>query len=486
VNDGSVGAGAIPDAAWDAVVIGAGPAGLAAAARLAEGGARILLLDEQESPGGQIYRRVERAGERAAVGEILGADYGRGAALAARMRRSGADYWPATGVWYVTPDREIWLTRAGHSQRLRAQLVIVAAGAMERPVPVPGWTLPGTMTAGAVQILLKSSGLVPVGQRRLVLAGSGPLLYLLARQLVAAGAPPAALLDTTSPANKRAALRHLPRALGREARRALAKGLALKAAIRRAGVPVVNGVTDLRIEGGDRVEAVFYTARRRSHRIPAALVALHEGVIPAQQIARSIGCEHRWDRQQQCFRPVLDEWGNSSVEGVLVAGDGGGIGGALAAEHAGTLAALAALHRLGRIDAAERDRLAAPERRAHDAQMAIRPFLDRLYAPRAEILRPADGVIVCRCEEITAGEIREVVRSGCQGPNQAKSFLRCGMGPCQGRLCGPLVSQIIAAESRRSLDETGYFRVRPPIKPVTIGELAGVDAARDAAGDGEG
>jgi NADPH-dependent 2,4-dienoyl-CoA reductase/sulfur reductase-like enzyme len=475
MTDGSDGIGATPDTAWDAVVIGAGPAGLTAAARLAEGGAHVLLLDEQESPGGQIYRRVEHAGERAAVGEILGADYGRGAALAVAMRRSGADYWPATGVWYVTPDREIWLTRAGRSHRLRARVVIVAAGAMERPVPVPGWTLPGAMTAGAVQILLKASGLVPVEQRGLVLAGSGPLLYLLAQQLVAAGAPPAAVLDTTPLANRLASLRHLPRALGREARRVLAKGLALKAAIRRARVPSVNGVTDLRIEGGERVEAVSYTARRRSHRIPAALVALHEGVIPAQQLARSIGCEHRWDAQQHAFRPVLDAWGNSSVEGVLVAGDGGGIGGARAAEHAGTLAALSALHRLGRIDTGERDRLAAPERTAYDAQMAIRPFLDRLYAPRAEILRPADAVLVCRCEEITAGQIREVVRSGCQGPNQAKSFLRCGMGPCQGRLCGPLVSQIIAGESRRSLDETGYFRVRPPIKPVTIGELAAVD-----------
>jgi len=95
-----------------------------------------------------------------------------------------------------------------------------------------------------------------------------------------------------------------------------------------------------------------------------------------------------------------------------------------------------------------------------------------MYTPRAEILRPADEVIVCRCEEVTAGQIRAVVAHGCQGPNQAKSFLRAGMGPCQGRLCGPVVSAVIAGERGVSVAEIGYYRIRPPLKPITVGELA--------------
>src|SRR5690606_23942959 len=112
-------------------------------------------------------------------------------------------------------------------------------------------------------------------------------------------------------------------------------------------------------------------------------------------------------------------------------------------------------------------------RRAYDAHLTARPFLDRLYRPRAEILAPADDVIVCRCEAVRAGAIRDMVGQGCLGPNQTKAFLRSGMGPCQGRMCGPTVSTIVASETGQSLDATGYYRIRAPLKPVTVGELAG-------------
>ena len=201
-----------------------------------------------------------------------------------------------------------------------------------------------------------------------------------------------------------------------------------------------------------------------------------QGVIPAQQMARSIGCAFTWNDRQRCFAPDVDAWGNSSMPGILIAGDGAGIFGAVAAEHAGHLAAFEALRRLGRIDAAERDILAAADLRARKAHLAVRDFLDRLYAPPQAILTPADDVLVCRCEEITAGALREVARQGCQGPNQAKSFLRTGMGPCQGRLCGPTVSAILAQAHNVGMDEIGYFRIRPPLKPITVGEIAGMGA----------
>ena len=186
--------------------------------------------------------------------------------------------------------------------------------------------------------------------------------------------------------------------------------------------------------------------RAASHR--RTLVALHEGVIPAQQLPRSIGCDFAWDAVQRCFAPTLDAWGNSSIDGVLIAGDAGGIGGARAAEHAGRLAAFEALRRLG--TSMPRDAMHwPPPISAQQAHLAIRRFLDVLYAPRDEILRPADDVTVCRCEEIAAGSVRTVVRQGCLGPNQAKAFLRAGMGACQGRLCGPVVTELIAAERGR-------------------------------------
>jgi NADPH-dependent 2,4-dienoyl-CoA reductase/sulfur reductase-like enzyme len=454
---------------WDVVVIGAGPAGLAAAALLAEQQARVLLLDEQSEPGGQIYRGTERAGAQLAA---LGDDYAYGANLVARFRASGAAYRPGSVVWQVTPQREVWFSNAGRSHLMQADAVILASGAMERPVPLPGWTLPGVMTAGALQILLKSSGMLP--DEPFVVVGSGPLLYLLVQQCLAAGARPAAVLDTASRDNAWRAMRHLPGALRGEGRHYLAKGLAMMAALRRSGVTRYRHVTDVRIEGSDAVSSVAFRSDGRAHRLDARLVALHEGVIPAQQLPRSIGCDFAWDAVQRCFAPIVDEWGASSIDDVLIAGDACGIGGARAAEHAGRLAALDALRRVGRIDAARRDALAAADRGAHAAHLAVRRFLDVLYTPRAEILTPADDVIVCRCEEIRAGDVRAVVAQGCLGPNQAKAFLRAGMGPCQGRLCGPVVTELIAAARGVDPGDVGYYRIRPPLKPITVGEL--VDA----------
>lgn len=457
------------------VVIGAGPAGLAAATLLAEQQVPVLLLDEQPVPGGQIYRNIERAAATPALLTALGPDYRHGTQLAQRFRASGAEYQPGAQVWQVTPQREVWFSQGGKSQQLRAEAVILATGAMERPVPVPGWTLPGVITAGALQILLKSSALVP--DEPFVIAGSGPLLYLLVQQCLAAGARPAAVLDTTARANERRSLRHLPGvASSHEGRRYLAKGLAMLATLRRSGVTRYRHVTDIRIDGHEAVAGISFRSDGAPHRVDARFVALHEGVIPAQQLPRSIGCDYMWDDVQRCFAPKLDAFGNSSIDGVLIAGDAGGIGGARAAEHAGRLAAYETLRRLGRIDGARRDALAATDQRARQSHLAIRRFLDVLYAPRDEILRPADDVTVCRCEEISAASVRAVVRQGCLGPNQAKAFLRAGMGACQGRLCGPVVTELIAAERGVLPDAVGYYRIRPPLKPITLGELVAAEA----------
>lgn len=455
---------------WDTIVIGAGPAGMAAASTLAESDARTLVIDEQPAPGGQIYRAVERNLDKASLSAVLGSDYAGGAALAARMRASAAELHFSTSAWRIDADGTVWTKADGKVERLQARTLVIASGAMERPVPVPGWTLPGVMTVGALQIMLKDAGLRPSG--RLVLAGCGPLLYLFAAQCVEAGVSDLVLLDTTERANFIPALRHLPKAVFGHGSTYLQKGLGLMAALRRRGVKIHRRVSNLRIEGTDRATAVSFRAGTRPLRIDLDLIALHEGVIPSQQIARSIGCAHRWDEGQQCFHPVLDPMGESSIPGIFLAGDSGGIIGAAASAHAGTLCALAILKRLGKILDAEFTSRRAAAQRAYNAHLTIRPFLDRLYRARDEVLIPADEVIACRCEAVRAGAIRDVVRQGCLGPNQVKAFLRCGMGPCQGRMCGPTITAIVARETGQNPDATGYYRIRAPLKPVTIGELA--------------
>jgi NADPH-dependent 2,4-dienoyl-CoA reductase/sulfur reductase-like enzyme len=458
---------------YDAVIVGAGPAGMAAATVMADHQAKVLVLDEQPAPGGQIYRAVEAMSvQMPELFQAMGRDYARGDEIVARFRTSGAEFRPLSTVWNAVAGmpHEVWVSSGGKSAPVFARTLVLATGAMERPVPVPGWTLPGVMGAGAVQVLLKSAGVVPEG---MVFAGSGPLILLLAVQCLAAGAQLTAVLDTTPKGNVLAAARHIPAAFRGAGPSYLWKGLSLKTTLRREGVKLFRNVTNVELHGRSEVTDISFHSNGRPLWLSAGVVALHEGIIPAQQFTRMLGCAHEWNEVQRCFRPVVDMFGWSSVPGVLVAGDGAGIGGARAAEHSGRIAGAAALHNIGKLDARARDRLVAPELHQRRAQLAVRPFLDRLYAPPSWVVRPEDPVIVCRCEEVTAGAVREAARVGAQGPNQAKSFVRAGMGPCQGRICGPVVSELMAEAHGTNVGTAGYYRIRAPLKPVTVAELAG-------------
>lgn len=460
---------------FEVVVIGAGPAGMSAALEASAHGARVLLLDEQPAAGGQIYRGVASASPRRL--ELLGPDYAAGRILtdalqAAVSKTTAVRHVAGAAVWQVTAQREVHYLHGGSSHAVLAQQVVLCTGAMERPFPIPGWTLPGVMTAGAAQILLKTAEVV--ASEPVVLAGCGPLLYLLAWQYLRAGVKVSAVVDSTATADYRRAMAHLGGAL--RGWRDLAKGLRLIGALRAAGVAFHGGATRFAVEGETQAQALaFDDARGRRQRIAACTVLLHQGVVPHTHMTMSLRAEHRWDEAQQCFAPVADAWGGLSVPGFRIAGDGRGIGGAKAAAAQGRLAGLAAAQACGRLGEAQRDRLAAPWQRALRRHLAIRPFLDALYrAPDAHRI-PQDDVMVCRCEEVTAGTLRESVALGASGPNQAKAFSRCGMGPCQGRQCGLTVTEVIAQASGRSPQEVGFYRIRPPLKPITVGALAAAE-----------
>ncbi|MCO6418477.1 NAD(P)/FAD-dependent oxidoreductase [Siccirubricoccus sp. KC 17139] len=440
----------------DLAIIGAGPAGMAAAIEAADLGLSVAVIDENPAPGGQVFRGVERAGGDPA----LGADYAEGLALARAFRAAPIAWHPATTLWHLDPE-EGYLSLDG-APDLSARRVLLATGAQERPVPILGWTLPGVMTAGAAQILLKTAGVVPAG--RTVLAGQGPLLPLLAAQYRRAGAPPALILETTPRGRRRAALAALAAGGLWAGRHLLWKGLGLLAETR--AIPRRRGVTGLRAEGRNRVERVVWEGGSAA----CDTLLLHEGVIPATHIPMALGLEMSWDAAQRCWRPVTDAYGASSHPNVAVAGDGAGIGGWEAAVAAGHLAALDAAQRLGRLSAEERDRRARPWLALRRRALALRPFLDALYAPAPASI--PDATIACRCEEVTAGQVRAAARLGATGPNQMKAYLRCGMGPCQGRLCGPTVAALIAEARGTTEAAVGLYRPRAPYKPITVGTLA--------------
>jgi NADPH-dependent 2,4-dienoyl-CoA reductase/sulfur reductase-like enzyme len=439
---------------------------MAAAATAAKLGLSTLLVDEQHAPGGQIHRAIEGSG--AAAGSVSYADHERGVALAAEFRASGAAYHPDTQVWQLDRDLKVYLTDGARARCIEARRVLIAAGAMERPVPLRGWTLPGVMTVGAAQILYKTSRWTP--PERTLIAGSGPLIWLYAAQALEAGARLGGILDTTPLGNYAAAMRLLPGALRNLPY--LRRGLELKRRVSAAGVTVVKDVSLLEARGDGQLALVRYRARGRWHEERASLLLLHHGVVPNVHPTLSLGAAHRWDGLQRCFVPVADAWGSISVPGYAAAGDCAGIVGAQASALQGRLAALEAARALGAIDEAARNTQASQLRGELSRHLPVRPFLDRLFAPRSSLLEPSDDVPVCRCENVTAGQIRETLALGCLGPNQMKAFTRCGMGPCQGRMCGLSAAEIMARARNVSAGDVGVFNVRPPLKPVSIGELA--------------
>ncbi len=461
-------------ASFDVAVIGAGPAGMAAAVAARRHGLSCVVFDEADRPGGQIYRAVTaRPGQDRR--DILGPDYYAGLEMVEAFRHCGADHRAGTTVWSVSEGDIRWRSRDG-SGVTRVRRVLAAAGAMERPFPLRGWTLPGVVTAGAAQILLKAAGLV---EDDIVFVGCGPLLYLVAAQYCRAGHPPRLIIETTPRKNLAAALAYLPRAL--PAASYLSKGLGLIRELRAAGVRIERRVDAVEIEGEDMVRGVKWRRGHDWQRLDAGRVALHQGVVPNVNLAMALRCRHVWDERQRCWRPELDEWGRSSQPWLWIAGDEAGIGGAVSARLNGTLAALDIARDLGAIVQEERNRAGRPLRAALGRDRAIRPFLETLYRPADAFVVPADDdVILCRCEEVTRGEIAQVVSEGAAGPNQAKGFLRCGMGPCQGRMCGHTITETMSLLSGRTQEEIGYFRQRMPIKPVTVGEIAAAAAPEEA------
>jgi NAD(P)H-nitrite reductase large subunit len=240
-------------------------------------------------------------------------------------------------------------------------------------------------------------------------------------------------------------------------------------------------VTDIAIEGKNEAEAICFSAKGKTHRLAVDSVFLHQGVIPNNNLANASGCALVWNDGQKCFQPQLDGNGRSSMPAIYIAGDGSGIGGALVAEQSGRIAALAACQdifpALATSLASKIVKLQAQARRFERG----RSFIDALYLPAQAFRAPTDReTIVCRCEEVTAGAIRDAAACNIAGPNQLKTMFRCGMGPCQGRMCSSTVTEILAEVQKRAPQTVGFYRLRAPVKPVPLGEIAALPQTPDA------
>lgn len=444
-------------------IVGAGPAGLRAAATLVESGLRPVLIDEASQAGGQAYRQPPLQ-RRRPPGALYSFEAGKAMALFEGFAavRDRLEYRADTLVWQIE-GRTLHLLQGERTTQLTVQALILATGAVERVLPFPGWTLPGVFTLGGAQIALKAQAAI-VGPR-VVMAGSGPLLYLVAWQYLKAGAQVLAVLDA---APNDAPRRALPGLLARPAM--AAKGAWYLTQLRMAGVPVQRGVSGLRAEGVDRVQRLHWTQAGQARSMACDAVAFGHGLRSETQLADLAGCAFDWDPLDEAWRPRLDAAGRSSVAGVYLAGDGAAIAGADAAELTGERAALAVLQDLGH--AVDGGRITALER-AMNPQRRFRQAIEVLSPPPADWAQTVDDdLVVCRCEEVTAGELRSCVRdTGTRDLNRLKAQTRVGMGRCQGRMCGAAAARLLAQATGQALNEVGRLRSQPPVKPVPIAVL---------------
>ena len=447
-------------------IIGAGPAGIAASLTLISKNVCVTILDEQQTIGGQIYRNLEKIAEKKV--QSSGVDYANGKLLFKRVKKAihqkSLTLISGASVWSLAKNKEVSWSIDGKSYCQKFDAVILATGAIERAMPLEGWTNPGVLTVGAAQILMKTTQYSPPAS---VLVGSGPLFYLVACQMIKRGETPRALLETQSKKDIFKALFYLRPNLITASY--LLRGITMLAKLKLAGVRRIKSVTDVCIKSGDEEHIIQFMKGKKRRYIKAKNVFLHSGVQPNIQITQALGIKHDWNHHNQCWEPRTDKFGRTNLPNVLIAGDGVKILGVDSAEISGEIAALKLLADNGiSVDNAN----IFKKIHKKNKHIQFHKFLDVLYAPKEWHSCPPNNVIICRCEEVTAGEVREAIRMGCLGPNQLKAFSRCGMGNCQGRYCGMTVINLFSEMIGQTPEKTGYFRIRNPIKPVTLSELA--------------
>jgi NADPH-dependent 2,4-dienoyl-CoA reductase/sulfur reductase-like enzyme len=449
------------------IVVGAGPAGVRAAQALVQAGVRPTLIDETQRDGGQIYRRQPEGFTRP-YGKLYGSEAAKAQALHRDFDalRAEVDYRSHTLAWNVTAGK-LHVVRDDEPQTLAFDALLICSGATDRLMPVPGWQRAGCYSLGAAQIALKAQACA-IG-RRVVFLGSGPLLYLVASQYVQAGARVEAVLDT-APARKRwAAVR------GLLARPQLAwRGLALMRGLRRAGVALLQGVAPLRIDGNDDagVQAVVVRdATGREQRFECDAVGLGWHLRAESQLADLARCEFDFEPLSRQWLPRIDSDGRSTTPGVYLAGDGVRILGADGAEAAGRLAALAALSDLKHAaGSASYARESESLKRTLARMDRFRQGLAHAFPwPHQQAAALADDAVVCRCEAVTAGELRRCVSEmDSREVNRAKAFSRVGMGRCQGRFCGHASAEIVAHACGAPIESVGRLRSQAPVKPLMM------------------
>ncbi len=450
----------------DVLVIGGGAGGLNAAIAAAEAGASVMVLDERKVAGGQYFKQP--SGDA----PMLDDQQAEGQALVAQARSCGAEILSGVEVWGAFDGPLFLAEHLGAALIVRPKRVIVATGAFERPHMVPGWTLPGVMTTGAAQTLWRSYRTLP--GRRVAVCGSGPLNLQVALELAQGGAEVALVAEgapapITRPVAALAMILAGPILAGR-GRRFLRE-------LRQRGVAVRYRTRLVRVvPEGDALRATFRDALGRETQVVVDALCMNDGFEPQNEILRLLGAEMQLDRVFGHLRCTRDAVLETTVPGVYAVGDCAGLGGAPAAAVEGHIAGRAAGVSVGKGSMDETGGLCAELARHRRFQAR----LWALYTPGPHSLATTpDDTIICRCEEVTLGEVRLALRDSPGHAGTLKRMTRVGMGRCQGRYCGAVAARLVAQTTGRPIKDHSHFAPHVPIKPVSIATIMAAQLALD-------
>lgn len=451
----------------EVLVIGGGAGGLSAAISARQAGAQVVILDERKIPGGQFFKQ-------SATGGPLDAQQSEGAALLVKAQDLGVEILDNVEVWGAFDGPLYLAEQNGRAVIARPKAAIVATGAYERPCMVPGWTLPGVITTGAAQTLWRSYRTLP--GNRVAICGSGPLNVQVALELARGGAELAMVSEAApSPFSRpvpavRAALAGPKLTL---------KGLAMLWSLRRRGIAVRNQTELVSIEKvGEALRATFRDSSGKEFIEIVDAVCMNQGFEPQNEILRLLGAEMKYDPAFGHLRCQRSESFETSVPGLFAVGDCAGLGGAPAAMIEGRIAGRAAAAKVGHTSA----RTDHADKRSLHRHRKFQAYLWQLHdvSPR-NLANAPDSLLICRCEEITLGQIKDGLGKDSGHLGTIKRATRVGMGRCQGRYCGPAAVRLVSEATGKTVDDKSFFAPRVPIKPVSIAAILATQEALDDA-----
>ena len=437
-------------------------------------GLRILLLDENNVPGGQYLRRA-MAASAPDNGRPLDALKRRGFQLIEACQKNRFEIRSGYQVLGAESDGLVWgLGADGRLMEDRADYVILACGARERFLPFPGWTLPGVASCGGAQVMLKTAGMLP--GRQCVVGGSGPLPLALAGEIIGAGGRVRAFWDQSSLKDGLKGLRFLP---GHASK--ITGGARYLTRLTLARTRVMHGRKILEVRGNSAAESVVLALRDEQGRtivgsetiLPIDCLAVGYGFVPNIELAQAAGCKIIYDRDRGGWVVDADETLQTSLPRFLAAGETTGVAGARKSFIEGALAGATVAFRLGRLSEALYNEELIALALKRQSEMAFGAFLNRLSLCPPEMLNDLpDRTIVCRCEEITLGEVRRRIKDGFTSLDALKKSTASAMGMCQGRTCGPILRDVLETCAGLAAETLAPLSVRAPIKPVPLSALA--------------